>query len=281
MVLCWSGNFIAAKVVFQEIPSLLAMVLRTFVSAAVIVPIYFSQRARPAVTRDRREIGILIALGLFGIVMNQFFWTMGVARTTVVHAAMIMATTPIWALLMACGAGLERMTPAKIGGMAIALAGVGILQLSKPQQISHPPTLLGDFLMLLCALTFAAMTAFGKRYKPQSGPIAVNAAGFLCGSAVLAPVLWFAGRGFDFMKVTPAAWAGLFYMGAISSVTGYLIYYYALTRMAASRIAAIQYLQPVFATMMAIAFLGETLTGTAVAAGGVIFAGVYMTERRG
>jgi drug/metabolite transporter (DMT)-like permease len=54
-----------------------------------------------------------------------------------------------------------------------------------------------------------------------------------------------------------------------------------LARMSASRIATFQYLQPVFATIMAMAILGEDLTGSAVAAGGIIFTGVYVTERFG
>ena len=49
-------------------------------------------------------------------------------------------------------------------------------------------------------------------------------------------------------------------MGAFSSVLGYLIYYYALARIPASRMAAFQYLQPVFATLMAVVLLGEHLT---------------------
>ncbi len=282
MVLCWSGNYVAAKIVFREIPAVLAMVLRTMVSAALMIPIFHARKKAPLSSWTWRETGILITLGVFGITMNQFFWTLGVARTTVVHSSMIMATTPVWVLLMAGLVGLERITPPKLGGMAIAMAGVGMLQIFKPRLTTNKaPTLLGDFLVLLCALTFAAMTTFGKRHKPESGPIAVNAVGYVGGALLFLPMLWFAGRGFDFAKVTPAAWAGVVYMGAISSVTGYLIYYYALARMAASRIAAFQYLQPVFASLMAVAILGEELTGAAVAAGGVIFAGVYVTERFG
>jgi drug/metabolite transporter (DMT)-like permease len=218
---------------------------------------------------------------MFGMTLNQFFWTLGVARTTVVHSSMIMATTPVWVLLMAGLMRLERITPPKIGGMAVAMAGVAMLQIFKPHLTGKAPTFLGDFLVLLCSLTFAGMTTFGKRYKPESGPIAVNAVGYIGGAVLFLPMLWFAGRGFDFSKVTPAAWAGVFYMGALSSVTGYLIYYYALARISASRIAAFQYLQPVFASLMAVAILGEELTGAAIAAGGVIFAGVYVTERFG
>ena len=70
-------------------------------------------------------------------------------------------------------------------------------------------------------------------------------------------------------------------MGAVSSVTGYMIYYFALARIPASRMAAFQYLQPVFASLMAVILLGEQLTAPALAAGGVIFTGVFVTERFG
>jgi drug/metabolite transporter (DMT)-like permease len=280
MVLCWSGNYIAAKVVFHEIPAMLAMALRTFVAAVLMAGICL-RRPRGASIWTRREMGILIVLGLFGMVLNQFFWTIGVALTTVVHSSMIMATTPIWVLLMAGFMGLEPITLPKIGGMAIAMTGVAMLQVFRPKISPASPTLLGDFLVLLCALALAGMTAFGKRYRPQSGGIAVNAVGYILGAFLLLPSFWFSSRGFDFGKVTAGAWVGVVYMGAISSVTGYLIYYYALARMPASRMAAFQYLQPVFASLMAVVMLGEELTGAAIAAGGIIFAGVFVTERFG
>lgn len=283
MVLCWSGNYIAAKIVFREIPAVLAMALRTMVSGVLMLLIFAAQFARqkqmPIRMWTRRELGLLAALGLCGIMLNQLFWTLGVARTTVVHSSMIMATIPVWVLFMAGVMRLERITAPKIGGMTIAIAGIAMLQLFRTSTASRAPTLLGDFYVLLCALIFAAMTALGKRHRPASGGIAVNAVGYIGGALVFLPVLWLAGRGFDFSKVTLSAWLGVLYMGAISSVTGYLIYYYALARISASRIAAFQYLQPVFASLMAVFLLGEELTGPLVAAGGVIVAGVCVTER--
>ncbi|HVW87517.1 MAG TPA: DMT family transporter [Bryobacteraceae bacterium] len=281
MVLCWSGNYVAAKIVFREVPSVLAMALRTLVSALLMIPIWWRRSRRSATVWTWREAGVLVVLGIFGITLNQFFWTVGVARTTVVHSSMIMATTPVWVLVMAGVTRLEKITLPKIGGMAIAMAGVALLQIFRPAASARSATVLGDFLVLLCALTFAAMTTFGKRHKPESGPVAVSGVGYIGGAIALLPMLWWSSRGFDFTRVTAAAWAGVFYMGAFSSVTGYLIYYYALARIPASRIAAFQYLQPVFASVMAVLMLGEDLSAPAVAAGGMIFAGVYVTERFG
>jgi drug/metabolite transporter (DMT)-like permease len=281
MVLCWSGNYIAAKIVFRELPAMIVMCLRTIVAGILIIPIYWYQARRKPQAWSWREFWLLFALGVVGITMNQFFWTLGVERTTVIHSSMIMATTPLFVLLMAGVMRLEQITLLKTIGILTALCGVAMLQLVRSASSAHGPTFLGDFLTLLCALLLAGMTALGKRYKPVSGGIAVNAVGYVLGSLLLLPVFLWSARGFDFSRVTPGAWAGVFYMGAFSSITGYLIYYYALARIPASRMAAFQYLQPVFASLMAVVLLGEQLTGTAIAAGAVIFAGVFVTERFG
>lgn len=281
MLLGWSGNYVAAKVVFREMPPLMAMILRTIVAGILMVPIYWWRSRASASVWTRREITILIGLGIGGMVGNQFFWTLGVARTTVVHSSMIMGTVPVFVLLMAGIIGLEKITLPKVLGIAIALAGVGLLTFSRAPASNRVATVLGDFLVLLCALFLAGNTAFGKKYKPASGPIAVTAVGYIGGTLLLLPSLWFAAKGFNFAQVSLSAWAGVFYMGAISSVMGYMIYYFALAHIPASRMAAFQYLQPVFASLMAIVLLGEGLTATALAAGGVIFTGVLVTERFG
>jgi drug/metabolite transporter (DMT)-like permease len=278
MLLCWSGNYVAAKVVFREIPPMLAMALRTFVAAALMIPIYLGSK-RSASIWNMREFGKLAALGILGMVMNQLFWTLGVARTTVVHSSMIMGTVPVWVLLLAAMLGLEKITIAKSAGIAIALAGVTLLQLGRANPNNRTATVLGDFLVVLCALALAGMTAFGKRFRPVSGPVAANAVGYIGGAILLLPAFLLSSRGFDFSRITPAAWAGILYMGVVSSVIGYMIYYYALPRIPASRMATFQYLQPVFASLMAVVMLGEEVTAAALAAGGVIFTGVLISER--
>jgi drug/metabolite transporter (DMT)-like permease len=68
-------------------------------------------------------------------------------------------------------------------------------------------------------------------------------------------------------------------MALLPSVVCYLIYYYALARMEASQLAAINYLLPVLATLSGVWLLGEHVTLAAVAAAIVIFSGIYMVER--
>ena len=281
MVLLWSGNYIAAKIAFREFPALIVMCLRMLMAALLIGPVYWRQTRRRETALTLREAGLLALLGIAGIFMNQFFWTLGTSRTTVVHSSMIMATIPVWVLLMAGLMRLERITWPKLLGMAIAMAGIALLRMARPGRTVGAATFTGDILVMLCALMFAALTTFGKRYRPEGGGIAVNAFAYIGGAIILVPALWWSGRDFDFARVSWAGWAAVFYMAAFSSVLCYLIYYYALEHISASRMAGVQYLQPVLATVMAMFILGEELTASTVAAGGTILAGVYVTERFG
>jgi drug/metabolite transporter (DMT)-like permease len=62
-------------------------------------------------------------------------------------------------------------------------------------------------------------------------------------------------------------------------VVCYLIYYYALGHMEASRLAAFNYLLPPMATLLGIWTLGEQITLWTVLAASVIFGGIYLVER--
>jgi drug/metabolite transporter (DMT)-like permease len=86
-------------------------------------------------------------------------------------------------------------------------------------------------------------------------------------------------RGLAWAGVPWEGWAGLLYMALLASVVAYLIFYWALRHLAASRLAAFTYIQPVLATLLGIEYLGERLTKNVVIGGALILAGVYLAER--
>jgi drug/metabolite transporter (DMT)-like permease len=284
MVLLWSGNYIVAKIVLREVPPMLVVALRAVIAGILIFPVYWRRLRRSGEWVSGRDLGQLLVLGFGGIAMNQFCFVVGIGKTSVTHSAIIMATVPLWVLLLATLLGMERVTVSKVSGMAMAIGGVLILQAFRAQHAfqSQPsggssPTMLGDFFVLLCALLMAGMTIFTKRWKPGES-LSVVAVGYTAGAIAFAPVVWWQSLAFPLHAITPAIWAGILYMSALSSVVCYLIYNYALRYIAASRVAATQYMQPLLATMLAVMVLGERLTAPTIAAGGVIIAGVFVTE---
>jgi drug/metabolite transporter (DMT)-like permease len=144
---------------------------------------------------------------------------------------------------------------------------------------SARPTLLGDLVVFLAALTFAAYTVIGKTATLRHSSITVNTFTYVGAAVALAPVTIYQARTFPFSGVSPAAWTTVVYMALFPSVICYLIYYYALAHISASRVAAFSYVQPVIATLIAVIALRERVTLPMVAGGVVIFCGVYLAER--
>jgi len=72
---------------------------------------------------------------------------------------------------------------------------------------------------------------------------------------------------------------GLLYMAAISSVAAYTLFYWALRYMEASRVAAVNYFQPIGAILVAALFLREVPTRHLLLGGVLILLGVYLAER--
>jgi drug/metabolite transporter (DMT)-like permease len=188
-----------------------------------------------------------------------------------------MGLTPIVVLGLAVAMKLERLTARKLIGMLAALGGIAILKAF--ETAGSGPTWLGDLLVFLAAVTFSVFAAFGKKLVARHSSITVNTFGYVGGAVFMAPVILWQGWDFAFAEVSATAWLSLVYMALFPSLICYLIFYYALTHIPASRVSALSYFQPLLATLMAVSLLGERLTGSVVAGGAVILAGVWLAER--
>jgi drug/metabolite transporter (DMT)-like permease len=278
MIVGWSGNYVAGKIALHSFPPVLLYGLRISMAAVMMLPVYFWQRRRSPPTWTRRDLPLMVAIGVFGVSLNQFLWVLGLSRTSVVHSSIFGNMSPMLVLLLAGARGLERLTPRKIAGVLVSLAGVVLLRAMDSH--SHgDATFLGDLITFCGSLAFAIFTVLGKPTAKQYGSIAINTVAYVGGAALLAPVtLWQAAR-FPLAAVPWSAWAAVFYMALGPSVICYLIYYYALAHMEASRLAAINYLLPPLASLLGVWMLAETVTLWTALAAAVIFGGIYQVER--
>lgn len=274
MTLFWALNFVIAKVALREIPPLLMGGMRALMAGMFISPIYAARRPH---RWTRADVPALLGLGFVGVALNQLFFVIGLERTSVAHAAVLIALSPMFVLLIAAIVGQERITAAKCVGMGLALLGVAVLQFSRSG--AGGASILGDVFILLAALTFSIFTVFGKQMATVQGSVVVNTFGYLGGGMLLLPMTLWAASSFDFGAVSARAWASMLYMSLFPSVVSYLIFYHVLRYIPASRAVAFSYLQPLIATGLAVTLLGEGLNSSLVSGGALVLAGVWVTER--
>jgi drug/metabolite transporter (DMT)-like permease len=208
------------------------------------------------------------------------FFVLGLSRTSVAHAGIIVAIGPILVLLLAALRGQEHLTARKLLGLAVALTGVTLLQtLEARPRGPHGPAWTGDLLVFLGTLTFALFTVFGKSATARHSSVTVNTVAYVGAAIAMLPVTLWQSAGFNFARVSTLAWSCAFYMALFPSVICYLIYYHALTHMAPSRVSAFSYLQPPLVAVMGVFLLDEHITAALAISALVILAGIYLTER--
>ena len=277
MIFAWGLNFVIAKIALREIPPMIVASVRTVFAGVFILPIFLWRTRGERRSWPARDIAALLGLGILGAVGNQVLFVLGLSRTSVAHASVAVALSPITVLIIAAVAGQESITSRKVAGMLVALSGIIALQLGRTG--GRGPTLTGDLIVLLSGTVFALYAVFGKSLTALYGSLTANTFAYTGGAVMMLPLVLWQANTFDLSRVSPAAWASVAYMAVFSAVIAYLIFYYALQRLPASRVSALSYLQPVIATVLAALILGEHPGAGFAVACALVLTGVFLTER--
>lgn len=276
MLVMWSLNYVAAKIALLHLDPFTLVAFRFQVAAAVMSAIYLAQKRRSPL--QRRHIWTFVYLAFFGVVLNQGLFTIGLKYTSSAHSSIIVATDPILILALAYLMGIESLTVGKVSGVALAFIGIVTLE-TEHGSPAHSPLLLGDLISLGGAIGFSVYAVFAKRITDEYDAVALNT--FNCVAAAIAflPEAIWKGTQLDWRAVGWQGWAGMCYMAIFSSVAAYLIFYWALRHMDPSRVAVINYLQPVLVILLAALFLAEPMTRHLLEGTALVLAGVYLAER--
>ena len=94
--------------------------------------------------------------------------------------------------------------------------------------------------------------------------------------------IFFVQRGWqEIPGISLTGWAALLFTGIMSTAASFLLYTHALKQAPASRLAAIQNVEPLIATVTAMLVLGERVSWAFMLGGAAIFLGVLLAERGG
>jgi drug/metabolite transporter (DMT)-like permease len=274
---CWAANIIAVKEALHELRPLVLVQLRILGAALLFAVLFCAWRRRPRVKLNLHQWRVMAALALSGVIFNQLFFIGGVARTSVAHTGLIVALGPVMVLVLACLMRLEALTVLKLLGMLISFAGVGILTTGKSAH-GNGGHWQGDLIVLAGSAVFAYYTILVKGVAQRYDALTLNTFTYGIGALLFTPFGARAALQAPWAIRTPVEWA-LAYMIVFGSVVPYTIYAFAMADLAASRVAAFSYLQPIIATSLGVLLLAEKLTTAVVIGGALILLGVYLTER--
>jgi drug/metabolite transporter (DMT)-like permease len=278
VVVLWSATPLATKFAVAEIDPLATALLRTMLSALAALPLLLIGRLR--LPRGRAGRRYLAVSGLGGFAAFPLLFSLGVERTSVGHAALILGALPVFTGLIA--AFLERRIPGGRWwlGCAVAMAGTAVLVGARFGLSGEGgATAAGDMLVLASAVAAAAGYVTGARAARETGSWAITLWGIVMGALALVPLLPFALSVSALAEVGPRAWGAVIYLAILSSIIGYAGWYWALGRGDIGRTGLTQFLQPMIGVALAMAILGEALTVPMMVATAAILGGVAWARR--
>lgn len=280
-ILFWALNWITGRALRDDVPAYSLAFWRWVSASLLLLPFAWTHLVRgwPAMRRSWR---VMLALGVSGTTFGNLCSYMGLKYTTAVSGSILNSFVPVMIIAISWAFFGQRLRASQWAGVAVSLAGVLlIVGRGDPLLILSLSLNVGDLWIFMSMLLWSLYTVCLRWRPPELHPLALLGANAIVGVVAMLPVyLWSLAQGLH-ITWSAGAVAGLAYVGVFPSLLAYIFWNNAVARVGPNKAGMFMHLMPVFASLLAIAFLGERLRLFHVAGMAMILGGIWLTSRNG
>ncbi len=269
-------NYVVAKGVMPEFMQPRAIIFVRVVVAALVF--WLVSFLLPGEKVSKRDLLRLTYISFFGVGINQILFFEGLNLTTPINAAIIMVSVPVIVLLLTWIIYHQELSIKRILGIILGLTGAVYLILQSGTISLNSSTFLGNIFILTNATAYALYLVLVKPLMSRYSPVTIMKWVFLISILYVTPVSIGLFAATDFGKFTNEIWLSLGFIVLFTTILTYFFNNYSLKRISPSVNSAFIYLQPVFASVVALVVGIESITIYEVVASILIFAGVYLAS---
>jgi len=278
LCLIWGSTWLFIKLGLSDLPPFTFAGIRFVIAFAILFAIV-KARGLP-LPRTRADWLLLAITGVlaFSINYGSVFWAEQHIASGL--AALLQATIPVFGLVIAhFYLPGEQMTPAKILGVVMGVAGVGVI-FSNQLSVAGPKALAGSAAMVVGSACTAYANVLVKSRGAKLNPAILAGGQMIFG---LIPLLLIGisleGNPLHY-RWTGMAVFSLFYLAIVGSVIAFLLYYWLVQNMDVTNTMLIALVTPVFAVILGMLVLEEKLDWRTVVGGAMIMSGIGMIVLR-
>jgi drug/metabolite transporter (DMT)-like permease len=277
LALIWGAAFFFIKLAIRDMSPATLVLSRAGLGAATLAIIFAVRRQTPFPAGTRARLLPFLGMAVLGSLIPWAAIAFGEESISSALASILNATTPLWTAVFAYWVTpAERPSPLNYLGVAIGFLGTGIL--IAPDLIGQPlrATTIGTLAVAGAAASYAVAALLQRRRLRGVSPMQV---GFwqLALTAPLALAVAVPTIGATHLHF-PSVLAMVF-LGVGGSGLGFLLYYFTMNTLGATRATTVTFLLPVTAVFWGASLLRESITIPILAGMAVILLGVFLTSR--
>jgi drug/metabolite transporter (DMT)-like permease len=280
----WGSSFVFVKLITESMHPFAFAASRGFIAmSALLAWLALRSRTRPAydgpsLASPWKNIGHMVVLGTTNGWLANVLTATAVSRVDSAVVAMLQASVPLMVAVLAHFLFVEEpFRRRQFTGIITGLTGI-LLIVGPVAVFGGRGSLPGIAAMLLTALSFACGTIYG-RHIASTNPAALACGQQACGAVIAALIsLLFEPRAE--WSQPAAVWLLLAIVGVICSALPTALYLRLLARAPSVPAALVAYLQPVWATLLGWAILGEQVRAVALLGTGIVVVGIVVTTRK-
>ncbi len=273
----WGGAFFFVEVALVDLPPSTIVFARLAIAAVALLAVV--RLAGLALPRGWRAWLPFALLGLVNNALPFSLITWGQQSITGGLAAILNATAPLFTVLLAhVATDDERLTPGKLAGVLLGLAGVAVL-VGPDALAGLGDAVLAQLAVLVAALCYAVAGLLGKRLRAHPPPVTATAM-VTCSALLMLPVAAWLDRPWLLPVPGPEAVGAVLGLALLSTVLAYLIFYRLLAGAGATNALLVTFLIPVSALLLGAGLLDEPVDAPQLAGMGLIGLGLVAVDGR-
>jgi drug/metabolite transporter (DMT)-like permease len=262
----WGASFIFIRVVAPVLGPVLTVTTRVLLGGAVLIAYCRLAGVDAGLSRHWRQYAVI---GVANSTLPFLLYAFAALHLPASYSVILNAMTPLFTALLAVPLLGERLTAAKIAGLAAGIAGVALVSGAGPV-VADLGFGLAVAACLGATICYAGSSIYMKKYATGAKPLAIAGWSQIFAALALAPFVPFAP---PTGLVTPLVAANVLALAVVCSSVAYVLYYRLIADIGPTRALTIAFLMPVFGMLWGALFLDETITlamiaGCALVGGG-------------
>lgn len=272
----WGSTYLAIRYAVETIPPLVTAGIRHTIAGGILLAWACLRGYRPR--REHWVAGLALGALFFFIGHGTLHWAEQHVASGL--AALLIATEPMFILILAWAAGQQRISRISAFGLGAGVIGVAIL--TGAEVSSKDTSLIGLLAVLVGSLSWAAGVVISPKLKLPTDALARTAVPLVCGAVMLLTTAGLTGefRGLHLSAISLKSIFGLGYLITFGSIVAFTAYTWLLQRCPPTLVATHTYANPVVAVLLGWLLASEPLTAR-VALASVAILGAIVLIRKG